>query len=208
MKRISLIMAVVAATILLAACEKPPVAQAAGASDVLPVAKGEGKEYQIDTSVSKITWIGTKVTGKHTGTINLKSGSIFVKDGNIVAGKFVADMASIDDKDLSGEYQAKLNKHLKSEDFFDVIKFPEGIFEISSVEKTANGVTIKGNLTLKGVAHGITFDADIQSEKGVPIAARSSFNIDRKKWGIVYPGKPDDLISDTVNLTLDLKIKK
>ncbi|HNJ66879.1 MAG TPA: YceI family protein, partial [Turneriella sp.] len=190
------------------ACEKPPVAQAAGASDVLPVAKGEGKEYQIDTAASKITWIGTKVTGKHNGTINLKSGSVFVKEGNVVAGKFVADMASIDDKDLSGEYQAKLNKHLKSEDFFDVVKFPEGIFEISSVEKAANGVTIKGNLTLKGVTHGVTFDADIQSEKGVPKTAKANFNIDRKKWGIVYPGKPDDLISDTVNLTLDLKIKK
>ncbi|HMY09979.1 MAG TPA: YceI family protein [Turneriella sp.] len=208
MKNNSLMMGVVAATMLLAACEKPPVAQAAGASDVLPVAKGEGKEYQIDTAASKITWIGTKVTGKHNGTINLKSGSVFVKEGNVVAGKFVADMASIDDKDLSGEYQAKLNKHLKSEDFFDVVKFPEGIFEISSVEKAANGVTIKGNLTLKGVTHGVTFDADIQSEKGVPKTAKANFNIDRKKWGIVYPGKPDDLISDTVNLTLDLKIKK
>lgn len=208
MKQNSLMMGAVAATMLLAACEKPPVAQAAGASDVLPVAKAEGKEYQIDTAASKITWIGTKVTGKHNGTINLKSGSVFVKDGNIVAGKFVADMASIDDKDLSGEYQAKLNKHLKSEDFFDVVKFPEGIFEISSVEKAAKGVTIKGNLTLKGITHGISFDADIISENAVPKAAKASFNIDRKKWGIVYPGKPDDLISDTVNLALDLKIRQ
>ncbi len=208
MKKNFLMTFVVAMAMLLAACEKPPVAQAAGASDVLPVAKAEGKEYQIDTVESKITWIGTKVTGKHNGTINLKSGSVYVKDGQIVAGKFVADMASIENKDLSGEYKAKLEKHLKSEDFFDVVKFPEGVFEISSVEKAANGVTIKGNLTLKGVTHGVTFDADIQSEKGVPKTAKTNFNIDRKKWGIVYPGKPDDLISDTVNLTLDLKIKK
>lgn len=198
----------VSATLLLAACEKPPVAQAAGTSDVLPVAKAEGKEYQIDTVASKITWIGTKVTGKHNGTVNLKSGSVFVKNGNIVAGKFVADMPSIDNKDLSGEYQAKLNKHLRSEDFFDVVKFPEGIFEISSVEKAGNGFTVKGNLTLKGVTHGVTFDAEIQSDKGAPRLATANFNIDRKKWGIVYPGKPDDLISDTVNLTLDLRIKK
>jgi len=203
-----LIMGVVGATMLLAACEKPPVAQAAGASDVLPVAKAEGKEYQIDTTTSRITWIGTKITGKHNGTINLKSGSVFVKDGNIVAGKFVADMTTIDNKDLSGEYHAKLNKHLKSEDFFDVVKFPEGSFEISSVEKTGNGFTIKGNLTLKGVTHGVTFEAEIESEKGVPKTAKANFNFDRKKWGIVYPGKPDDLISDTVNLALDLRIKK
>lgn len=207
MKKISLLIAL-AAVVILAACEKPPVAQAAGAGDVLTVAKADGKEYQIDVKASKVNWIGTKVTGKHNGTIDLKSGSVFVKDGAIVAGKFVADMTTIDDKDLTGEYQAKLTKHLRSDEFFDVAKFPEGIFEISSVEKSPNGVTIKGNLTLKGVAHGVTFDAAVVFDKGVPSSAKATFNIDRKKWGIVYPGKPDDLISDTINLTLDLKIKK
>jgi polyisoprenoid-binding protein YceI len=117
-------------------------------------------------------------------------------------------MASLDDKDLSGEYHDKLNKHLKSDEFFDVAKFPEGLFEISAVEKSEKGATIKGNLTLKGIAHGVTFDAEIVSDKNIPKAAKATFNIDRKKWGIVYPGKPDDLISDTINLTLDLKIKK
>lgn len=207
MKKISLLIGLMAVAFL-AACEKPPVAQAAGASDALPVAKADGKEYQIDLKTSKVTWIGTKVTGKHNGTINLKSGSVFVKDGTVVAGKFVADMATIDDKDMTGEFHDKLVKHLKSEDFFDVAKFPEGAFEISSVDKSANGVTIKGNLTLKGVAHGVTFDADVIFDKGAPKSAKATFNIDRKKWGIIYPGKPDDLISDTINLTLDLQVKK
>ncbi len=198
----------IAAAAAMVACEKPPAAQAAGASDVFAVSKVTGKEYQIDTAHSSVTWIGTKVTGRHNGTINVKGGSIIVKDGAVVAGKVVTDMATIDDKDLSGEYHAKLNKHLRSEDFFDAPKFPEGVFEISSVEKSATGYTVKGNLTLKGVTHGITFDAEIVSDKGAPVSAKANFNFDRKKWGIVYPGKPDDLISDTVNLTLDLKIKK
>ena len=207
MKKNILIAAVAAVALLFTACEKPPVAQAAGASDVLTIAKADGKEFKIDVAASKITWIGTKVTGKHNGTISLKEGSVFAKDGLIVAGKVVADMASLDDKDLTGEYHDKLNKHLKSEEFFDVVKFPEGSFEISAVEKSTTGYTVKGNLSLKGVAHGVTFEADIVSDKGAPKSAKATFNIDRKKWGIVYPGKPDDLISDTINLTLDLKIK-
>jgi len=198
----------IAASVAMVACEKPPTAQAAGASDTFAVSKAAGKEYKIDAAASSITWIGTKVTGRHNGTINIKDGSITAKDGVVVAGKVVADMATIDDKDLTGEYHAKLNKHLRSEDFFDAVKFPEGVFEISSVEKSAAGYTVKGNLTLKGVTHGITFDADIVSDKGAPVSAKANFNIDRKKWGIVYPGKPDDLISDTINLALDLKIKK
>ena len=208
MKKTMTIAALAAAALLFTACEKPPVAQAAAAVEVFTPAKAEGKEFKIDATNSKIIWIGTKVTGKHNGTINLKEGSVFVKDGSIVAGKFVADMASLDDKDLSGEYHDKLNKHLKSDEFFDVAKFPEGLFEISAVEKSEKGATIKGNLTLKGITHGVTFDAEIVSDKNIPKAAKATFNIDRKKWGIVYPGKPDDLISDTINLTLDLKIKK
>lgn len=199
--------AIFAAATLLLACEKPPVAQAAVELGVLPVARGEGKEYQVDTEASAIYWIGTKVTGKHNGTIGIKSGSVFVKDGNIVAGKLVADMPTIDTKDLSGEYREKLNKHLRSDEFFDVAKFPEGIFTISSILKSAKGFTIRGNLTLKAVTHGLAFDAEIDSENGEPKRARASFNINRRRWAIVYPGKPDDLISDTVNLRLDLKLK-
>ncbi|MCX7632079.1 MAG: YceI family protein [Turneriella sp.] len=194
--------------LVFAACEKPPVAQKAEAQTVFPVAKAEGTEFKIDTEASVIKWIGTKVTGKHEGTVKLKSGSVFVKDGKIVAGKFVADMQTIDNTDLKGEYYQKLLKHLKSEDFFEVAKFPESVFEISSVEKTDAGYTIKGNLTMKGITHGITFNANIEWDKKTPKSATANFNFDRKKWGIVYPGKPDDLISDTVNLALDLKIKK
>jgi len=194
----------VAAGLVLVACEKPPVAQKAEAVETAPVAKAEGKEYQIDVAKSSVLWVGTKKIGKHNGTINLKSGSVFVKDGAIVAGKFVADMKSLDDKDLTGENHDKLVKHLKSPDFFDVEQFPEGVFEITSV----SGKTIKGNLTLKGKPYGISFDADVVFEKDAPKSAKSTFNIDRTKWGIVYPGMPDNLINDTINLTLDLKIKK
>ncbi|MFO1524815.1 MAG: YceI family protein [Turneriella sp.] len=195
---------IIAGGALLIACEKPPVAQKAEAAATAPVAKAEGKEYQIDVAKSSVAWIGTKKIGKHNGTIALKSGSVFVKNGAIVAGKFVADMKTIDDKDLTGENHAKLVKHLKSPDFFDVEQFPEGIFEITSV----SGKTINGNLTLKGKPYGISFEADVVFEKEAPRSAKTSFNIDRTKWGIVYPGMPDNLINDTINLTLDLKIKK
>lgn len=195
---------IIAGGALLIACEKPPVAQKAEAAATAPVAKAEGKEYQIDIAKSSVAWIGTKKIGKHNGTIALKSGSVFVKNGAIVAGKFIADMKTIDDKDLTGENHAKLVKHLKSPDFFDVEQFPEGIFEITSV----SGKTINGNLTLKGKPYGISFEADVVFEKDAPRSAKTSFNIDRTKWGIVYPGMPDNLINDTINLTLDLKIKK
>jgi len=195
------------AALALTACQKPPVAQKAEVAAVFAPAKADGKEFKLDIETSSVKWIGTKVTGKHNGTIKLKSGSVFFKDGKLVAGSFVADMKSIEVLELTGDMKAKLTKHLLSADFFDTEKFPEGIFEISSVEKNATGYFIQGNLTLKGIARGISFDGTILNDKNTPKSAKAIFNIDRKQWGIIYPGRPDDLISDTINLTLDLKIK-
>jgi hypothetical protein len=46
-----------------------------------------------------------------------------MKGNQVVGGSFVLDMTSINATDLSGEYQQKLNGHLKNGDFFEVEKF-------------------------------------------------------------------------------------
>jgi len=197
--------------LIVGACQKPPVAQKAEVVPVFTPARADGKEFKLDTLGSEIKWLATKATGKHHGTIKLKSGSIFFKDGKVVAGHFVVDMKTIEVLELTGEMKAKLTRHLLSADFFDTEKFSEGVFEISTVEKSStNSVAsyqIKGNLTLKGITRGIAFEGVISADKNAPASAKATFNIDRKQWGIIYPGRPDDLISDTINLSLDLKVK-
>ena len=42
-----------------------------------------------------INWTGYKVTGQHSGTLALKSGSIDLQDGQLVGGEFVVDMTSL-----------------------------------------------------------------------------------------------------------------
>ena len=41
--------------------------------------------YGVDDQKSKITWIGEKVTGKHTGNISISKGMISINHGNIAA---------------------------------------------------------------------------------------------------------------------------
>jgi len=69
--------------------------------------------------------------------------------------------------------------------------YPTASFEISSVEKlegSAEGThTVKGNLTIKGQTHGITFPATIaQTETGA--TATASIEINRNEWEIVWGG--------------------
>lgn len=201
----ALIVSSIAVVATLVACKGNAPAQLAG--DVYPVETGKGTSYEIDTNASIIEWGASKVTGSHNGTVNLKSGSLTADGEIITGGKFVIDMPTIEDKDMTGEYKEKLEGHLKDTDFFEVGKFPEGTFEIASVIKTENAYDVRGNLTLKGISKGITFPANVVFENGKPSSATGTAEINRQQWGIVYKGMPDDLINDTINLKLDLKVK-
>jgi polyisoprenoid-binding protein YceI len=47
-----------------------------------------------------------------------------MKGNKLAGGTFTVDMTSLTATDLQGEYQGKLNGHLKSEDFFELKKYP------------------------------------------------------------------------------------
>jgi hypothetical protein len=53
----------------------------------------------VDTVQSRLLWLGEKVTGQHTGTINLKSGWLTWKDNKIVSGEFEIDMTTLKDSE-------------------------------------------------------------------------------------------------------------
>ncbi|WCL47553.1 YceI family protein [Leptospira sp. GIMC2001] len=172
-----------------------------------PVASSSGTAYALDTASSVINWKGSKITGSHIGTVKVKSGEFYADGDKITAGKFIIDMPTITDNDLEGEWKAKLEGHLKDTDFFEVGKYPEGLFEIASVTTTDSGYDVRGNLTLKGITKGIQFPASIQFEDKKPVSATGSVKINRQNWNIVYKGMPDDLISDTIELELNLVTK-
>lgn len=220
-----------AGILLFSACTSAPDADKATTSDAKEVATANGSEFKVDTSSSKVEWIGTKVSGYHTGTINIKSGSFRANGDTVTGGNFVFDMKSMVVSGPPGSDEKaneKLLGHLKSPDFFDVEKHPEGSFEITSVKPFTGTVTdsndvrqesinkykvanpthlVNGNLTLKGVTKNIEFPAQINVGAN-SIDGLAKFNIDRTQWGIVYPGKPDDLIRKEIHLGISLKAGK
>ena len=134
----------------------------------------------IDTSKSKIEWYGAKITGKHNGTINLKSGNFIFEKNKLTGGEFVVDMKTIVCIDLNDKIQLKkrLEEHLNSADFFNVEIYPESKFKITSIHTLApNKYKITGDLTIKNItlpqSCEITFDAN---------KAHGSIIIDRTKY--------------------------
>jgi polyisoprenoid-binding protein YceI len=102
---------------------------------------------------SNIQWVGEKFKDgefhhDQIGALNFQSGEISVVNGALVAGTFVIDMNSMEKIDQEdAESAAKLIGHLKSDDFFDVEKFPTATVVISGYK---DGLA-QGVLTLKGI---------------------------------------------------------
>lgn len=159
----------------------------------------EGVKY-VFTPESTIGFTGSKVTGSHDGGFNTFTGHFTLADGAPVGNdhKVTIDMRSTwsDDEKLTG--------HLKSADFFDVEQYPVSTFDVTGVEKQDDGsYHISGNLTLHGVEKNIKIPASVSMEEE-KVRITSEFDINRKDFGINYPGKQDDLIRDEVVIRFDL----
>lgn len=173
-------------------------------------------QSNVDLSKSKIEWEGKKVGGGHNGTIDLKSGTLKVNDGEITGGTFVIDMNSIVCLDIeNADYNAKLVGHLKNDDFFSVDKFPTAELVITKVVKlkgNEKGLThnIYGNLTIKGITHEVVFPAKIATDANGTLVATASFPVDRSKYDVKYgsttffPNLADKAISNDMNFKVTL----
>lgn len=135
-----------------------------------------------DTGQTRLLWLGEKVTGQHTGTINLKSGWITWKDNRIISGEFIIDIASL--KDTGGN--ERLEAHLRSDDFFGAEQFPESRLVITGSTPFDKGTAvISGNLTIKDTTNPIEFKSAMQ-KKDDGLWFFSNIIIDRTKYNIRY----------------------
>ncbi|RNL51440.1 YceI family protein [Pedobacter jejuensis] len=167
--------------------------------------------YTVDTEKSTITWVGKKVTGSHNGTVSLKSGTLILDGKKLVQGGFIIDMNSIKDADGS----AKLEGHLKADDFFGVAKFPAANFVITKVAGSGTSLVVSGNLTIKGITKPLSFPATVAvNADGTVSALAGKITVDRTKYDIRYGSKSffdsigDKAIDDNFELSVKLVAKK
>lgn len=200
---------------LFTACDSKPAGDVAEVGEAQEVSDIQSDvTFTVDTTQSKVGWIGLKPGGRHYGTFGLEDGSLMIQNGEVAGGTLVMDLNEIDVKDLEGEYRDKLTGHLKSGDFFDVSNHPQARFEITSVTKLDASAAdaalseeskkevdnaadqflpevsnpthrISGNLTMRDTTLSVTFPARIElTDNGLKAQAR--FVIDRTNWGITF----------------------
>ena len=166
--------------------------------------------YPVDIHSSEITWKGYKLLGQHHGTIEMKYGTLEFDNGVLVGGEFTIDMTTIRNGDMAGTASAaKLEGHLKSDDFFGVERFPEALFKIKSAIPfgTVGDYKIAGEITIKGITKPVNFMAHID-ETDAGLAATAKITIDRSQFDVRYGSNSffDNLGDKAINDNFDLEV--
>jgi polyisoprenoid-binding protein YceI len=108
------------------------------------------------------------------------------------------------------------DNHIKSPDFLDVAKFPTITFVSTSVAKTADGLTVTGNLTLHGVTKPVTLNVtDISAPQTMGPAGKqktvrgltATTTINRHDFGVMG-GMADAMVGSDMKITIELELDK
>ena len=163
--------------------------------------------YNIDNTQSQITWTGREVsTSYHYGTLDFVSGNFEISNGVIVNGEFIVDMSTINNQDMEGDSKARLEGHLKSDDFFSVESYPTAAISINSSELISDGKwNVSADLSIKGFTHPVNFEM-ISSEDGWSanlVFDRSKYDV-RFRSGSFFENLGDKLIYDDIELSINL----
>jgi len=158
---------------------------------------------------SLIRWYGEELTGKtHFGNLSFREGRIELQDGLIIGGNFVVNMTSLSVEDLSGGAKARLEGHLRSDDFFSVDKYPDATLKISQKAKVEGDVQkLYGELTIKGIKHAVDFSIILVDKK----TATANLTFDRSKYnvrfrsGSFFENLGDKLILDDIRMEVSLQ---
>lgn len=179
------------------------------AAPATPAAPSAAREtLAIDRASSSVGFTGAKVTATHDGSFSQFEGTIELDPQDLTASsvRVTVQMSS-----LSIE-PAQLAAHLLNPDFFDAPQFPTATFESTAVRAGGEGTvggqpathTVTGNMTMRGQTRSISIPAIVTVEP-TGVRARSEFTINRRDFDIVYPGMPDDLISNDVVIRFDVR---
>jgi polyisoprenoid-binding protein YceI len=206
---------------VIVSCDNAPQGDTTVITDEKQVASAAGETFAVDTTNSRIRFVGYGVGKNHPGTFHLSSGQVVVANNTVTGGEFNINIRSLDLEQKESMFQNKLKPHLLSGDFFDADNFSSARFEITNVQtyqpnsndtsivEGAN-FTVSGNFTLRNTTKNISFPANIELD-GSTLKAVGNFDIDRTQWQINYGNDKtlgDKFISEKVNIELDLRANK
>jgi len=102
-----------------------------------------------------------------------------VTAGGRVTGTLTVAAGSIDTKSTMRD------KDLRSAKLFDIANHPDIIYTVDSVQPANGGVRVAGNLTVRGRARPLSFDAKVSAAAG-EVQLDAEIPVNRADFGLTY----------------------
>jgi polyisoprenoid-binding protein YceI len=180
---------------------------------LVPVLASATDTYVVDRTHSEVGFRAKHMVGYVPGKFTDYEGTVALDPANFENSfvDFTVKAASIDtgtpDRD----------KHLRSEDFFWVEKYPTLTFKSEKIRKTGKDqFDVTGTMTIRGVAKKITIPVEFNGFVKDPwgnekIGFSSEFTVNRKDYGLVWNKTLDSggiFLGDDVKITLNFELAK
>lgn len=222
MKRFALIPAAFVAVASLAVqAQQPPAGQTPPAGAQAPAAQQQRppqpplgpNQWRIDTGHSQANFsVKHNVVSTVRGQLGPISGNIEYdgKDLSSLKADVTVDVTKINTQNEGRD------KHLRTDDFFNVEQFPTMRFVSKRVEAAADGkFRLIGDLTIRDKTNEVVLNVEgpspvIKSQRGIVTGATATTAISRKAFGVLWNRMIETfpVVSDEVQITIDLQLNR
>jgi polyisoprenoid-binding protein YceI len=172
-----------------------------------------GATYQIDPDHSSFQFKVRHMTVSNVrGEFKKVKGAVFI-DGNDLTSLKVE--VTLDAASLNTD-NAKRDDHLRSEDFFDVARYPTITFVSKKVTRVdENRLKMVGDLTIHGVTREVFVEVDGPSPEvkdpggNIRRGGTGTLKINRKDFGMAWHKTLDNgglVIGDEVNISVEVEL--
>jgi polyisoprenoid-binding protein YceI len=168
------------------------------------------KDYKIEGSHSEADF-GIKHLGISTvhGSFHTVTGIVKFDPKNVAASSVEAtiDVSGVDTGNTTRD------EHLKSDNFFQVSKFPTMTFKSTSVKKVGDHYALAGDLTLHGVTKPVVLNMEEPSKEQIGMDKKphrgftATTTINRNDFGLVWTGGfagANAAIGDEIKIEIDI----
>jgi polyisoprenoid-binding protein YceI len=169
------------------------------ASAIILFISGSG-DWKADTANAKVNFTLHGPFGTVHGSFTGLEATIHFDEKNLAESSI---SASIDAKTVSTGISLRNSDLRNKEQWLNTDKYPRISFKSKKIEKTANGFTVNGDITIKGVTKPAELPFTFTSKETSGLF-KGQFTIKREDYNI---GKPGGSVGSIITIILTVPVK-
>jgi len=106
-------------------------------------------------------------------------------DGTVSPSGDVTGTITVAARSIDTNHKGRDN-HLRSADFFEVDSYPAITFTVDKITEAGNGLTVTGQLSVRGRTRPVSFDVSVSRFDGKEAHLDGELHVDRADFGLTW----------------------